>query len=65
MPSNLADAMIRLFDGSSNEGVCPPQPNPPSRPAHVGSTMDKPTLVTIHRGPGGGERCPPRPQSTI
>ena len=64
MPSNLADAMIRLFDGSSNEGLTTLKIL--RRGQHtLGQLWTNKTLATIHRRPGGGKRCPPRPESTI
>ena len=58
MPSNLAEAMIRLFDGSSNEGLftlAKSSVKASTRWVSYGRTNS----ATIHRRPGGGKHCPP------
>ena len=64
MPAHLADAMIRLLDGSANEGLATLS-QIQTRPAHVRSAMDKPSLATRYGRPQSSQHCSSRPESPI
>ena len=67
MPANLADAMIRLLDGSANEGLAALSQilNPQTRPAHFRSAMDKSPLAAGCGRPQCSQHCSSRPESPI
>ena len=64
MPANLADAIIRLLDGSATEGLATLS-QIQTRPAHVRSAMDKPSLATRYGRPQSSQHCSSRPESPI
>ena len=64
MPAHLADAMIRLLDGSANEGLATLS-QIQTGPAHVRSAMDKPSLATRYGRPQSSQHCSSRPESPI
>ena len=65
MPANLADAMIRLLDGSSNEGLTTLSQILRRGQHTLGQLWTSQLLATSYGRPKGSQYCPPRPESTI
>ena len=61
MPANLADAMIRLLDGSANEGLTALSQILKRGQSTSRSAMDKSPLAAGCRRPQGSQHCAPRP----
>ena len=65
MPANLADAMIRLLDGSANEGLAALSQILKRGQPTLGQLWDKSPLAAGCGRPQGSQHCSSRPPSPI